>query len=76
MRVALTVARSIASSWFELRDRLVAAADAVVDVTAVDRACPTRQMRPDRARNPVFDLWGGNADDRSGLLRASRQRRT
>jgi len=44
------------ASWFKLRDRLVAAADAVVDVTAVDRACPTRQMRPDRARNPVFDL--------------------
>jgi hypothetical protein len=44
------------ASWFALRDRLVAAADAVVDVTAVDRACPTRQMRPDRARNPVFDL--------------------
>ena len=38
------------ASWFELRDRLVAAADAVVDVTAVDRACPTRQMRPDRAQ--------------------------
>src|SRR5271166_1992854 len=33
------------------------------------------QMRPDRARNPVFDLWGGNSDDRSGVLPASRERR-
>ena len=34
------------ASWFELRDRLVAAADAVVDVTAVDCACPTPQPWP------------------------------
>jgi len=28
-------------------------------------------LRPDRARNPVFDLWGGNSDDRSGVPNAS-----
>ena len=58
-----------------LRDRLNAAEDAVVGATAIDRVCLTRQMRPDRARNPVFNLGGGNADDRSGILLASRQRR-
>ena len=40
-----------------LRDRLVGAENAVVDVMVVDRdCCLNRQMRPDRARNPVFDL--------------------
>ncbi len=59
-----------------LRDHSGAAEDAMVDVTAIDRACLNRQMRPDRLRNPAFDLRGGNADDRSGVLLASRQRRT
>src|SRR5271166_5815150 len=48
------------ASLFVLHNRLVAAEDAVVDVTVVDRACClNRKMRPDRARNPVFDLWAG-----------------
>src|SRR5271165_1732340 len=65
------------ASLFVLHNRLVAAEDAVVDVTVVDRACClNRQMRPDRARNPVFDLWGGNSDDRSGVLPLSHQSRT
>jgi len=60
------------ASLFVLHNRLVAAEDAVVDVTVVDRACClNRKMRPDRARNPVFDLWGGNSDDRSGVPNAS-----
>src|SRR5208337_2473400 len=58
-----------------LRDRLNAAEDAVVGAIAIDRICLSRQMRPDRARNPVFNLGGGNADDRSGILLASRPRR-
>ena len=68
--------RSQTVSLFVLRDRLVAAEDAVVDVIVRDRACLNRRMRPDCARNPVFDLRGGNADDRSGVLPASCQRRT
>ena len=45
------------ASLFVLRDRLVGAENAVVDVMVVDRdCCLNRQMRPDRARNPVFDL--------------------
>jgi hypothetical protein len=60
---------------FILRDHLAAAADAVVDLAVVDRACLNRQMRPDRARNPVFNLWGGNADSRSRVLPTSRERR-
>ncbi len=64
------------ASLFVLRDRLVGAEDAVVDVLVVDRVCClNRQMRPDRARNPVFDLRGGNAGDRSRILLAARQRR-
>src|SRR5208337_4818805 len=60
------------ASLFVLHNRLVAVEDAVVDVTVVDRACClNRKMRPDRARNPVFDLWGGNSDDRSGVPNAS-----
>ena len=45
------------ASLFVLRDRLVGAENAVVDVMVVDRdCCLNRQMRPDCARNPVFDL--------------------
>ena len=44
------------ASLFVLRDRLVGTEDAVVDVLVVNRACPTRQMRLDRLRDPVFDL--------------------
>jgi hypothetical protein len=62
IRFALTVARgrrvpSQTASLFVLRDRLVGAENAVVDVMVVDcDCCLNRQMRPDRARNPVFDL--------------------
>ena len=43
--------RSQTASLFVLRDRLVAAENAVVDVMVVDRdCCLNRQMRPDRAR--------------------------
>jgi len=38
------------ASLFVLRDRLVAAEDAVVDVIIRDRACLNRRMRPDCAR--------------------------
>jgi hypothetical protein len=40
----------------------------VVDVTAVDRVCPRREMSPDCVGNRVIDLWRRNADDRSSLL--------
>src|SRR5208337_6876 len=53
-----------------------AAEDAVVDLIIRDCACLNRRMRPDCARNPVFDLRSGNADDRSGVFPASCQRRT
>src|SRR5271166_6625369 len=72
--VAMLTRRRVPSqtaSLFVLRGRRVSPEDAAVDVAVLDRACPTRQMRPDRARNPVFDLCGGNADDRSGILLAA-----
>lgn len=55
--------------------RLVATSVAAVDVAAVDRVCPRREMSPDCVGNPVLDLWRRNADDRSRFLRASGQRR-
>ena len=61
------------ASLFVVRDRLIAAEDAVADVTVVDRACLNRQMRRDRARNPVFDLRCGNADDRSSRKQVGRE---
>jgi hypothetical protein len=86
--VALTVARSIAfrtsfslgrylrlRADFMLRDRVVATSAAVADVTAADRVYPRREMRSDCVGNQVLDLRRRNADDRSGLFPASRQRR-
>ena len=61
------------ASLFVVRDRLIAAEDAVADVTVVDRACLNHQMRRDRARNPVFDLRCGNADDRSSRKQDGRE---
>src|ERR1700687_4911553 len=58
-----------------LRHGVVSTSAAVVDVTAVDRVYPRREMSPDCVGNPVLDLWHRNADDRSGLFPASRQRR-
>jgi hypothetical protein len=49
-----------------LRDRVVSTSVAAVDVTAVDRVCPRREMSPDCVGNLILDLWRWNADDRSG----------
>ena len=58
-----------------LRDRVVATSVTAVDATAIDRVYPRREMSSDCVGNPILDLWRWNADDRSGLFPASRQRR-
>ena len=66
------MARWWSTSLFALRDRDVVAVGDATEMTVRERACLTRQIAPDRAQNPVFDLRSGNAHDRSGLLPASR----